>query len=222
MNLLNDIAKKIQAKTTVAPVTALTCIVVYTDASVDQANVSVGPTENQIAVADTYIDIIPAPADKQSRCVTYISIYNPNTATHNISVSVLTGGTNYIIFKAQLKTTERAEYNFNFGWAIYDKYGVKKKDKNITETANAATNVSVGVASTAIVAANTSRKGLVIQNSGSFDIFLGINTAAVLDKGIFLIKNGGTWVMDEFTFTTESVEGIVASNTTNITVQEFQ
>lgn len=89
-------------------------------------------------------------------------------------------------------------------------------------TANAATTVTCGATTTVLLAANASRKGLVIVNTGVKDIFIGIGASAVLNQGIYLVANGGTWVMDDYTFTTQAINGITTSSTSNISIQEFQ
>lgn len=88
-------------------------------------------------------------------------------------------------------------------------------------TGSAPNSASVSSASTVIVASNASRKGLSLINNGSRDCFIGIGTAALLNKGILLRANGGYWIMDRYTFTTQAINGIVTVSTTTILIQEF-
>jgi hypothetical protein len=86
----------------------------------------------------------------------------------------------------------------------------------------ASANVSCGATTTALVSANEQRKGLVITNTGSNPIYLGLGESAVVSKGIYLAASGGTWVMDAFTFTKGAINGITTTSTSNISIQEFE
>ena len=88
--------------------------------------------------------------------------------------------------------------------------------------ASAPANTLVLSSTDAVVAANNDRVGLVITNLSSGTVYLGLGgREAVLNKGIALTPNGGTWTMDEYTFNNQKVQGI--GNTTNsiVAVQEF-
>ena len=89
-------------------------------------------------------------------------------------------------------------------------------------TANAATSVTCAATTTVLIASNASRKGLVITNTGARNIFIGIGASAVLNQGIFLVQGGGSWVMDDYTFTTQAINGITTTSTSIIAIQEFQ
>ncbi len=84
----------------------------------------------------------------------------------------------------------------------------------------APTSVSVGVASGQVMAANPDRKGLVLINLSANRISFGLGVTAELDKGITLTQNG-TWVMDEYTFTTGVIHAIASGASSTLTVQEF-
>lgn len=91
----------------------------------------------------------------------------------------------------------------------------------IALTPSAATAVSVGVASTSLVAANASRKGLIVTNISANKISLNLlGGAAVLNTGITLFP-GWIWEMDEFSFTTNAIDAIASVAATVITIQEF-
>ena len=79
---------------------------------------------------------------------------------------------------------------------------------------------SVSGASGQIVAANASRKGLVIVNTttGNISLAFGAN-AAVLGSGITLYPNGA-WEMDEWTFSILAINAI-AADPGSVAVQEF-
>ena len=80
--------------------------------------------------------------------------------------------------------------------------------------------VSVGVASTQILATNAARKGAAIVNTSAARISLGLDAPAVLDSGITLFP-GGSFVMDEYTFTTGIINGIASAAASNAGAQEY-
>lgn len=89
------------------------------------------------------------------------------------------------------------------------------------QTPNSATNVSIGVASTSVLASNTSRTGAVFMNLSTATISFGLTGAAVLNSGVTLYP-GGVWTMDEFTFTTNAITAIAGTAASSLAVQEFQ
>jgi hypothetical protein len=89
-------------------------------------------------------------------------------------------------------------------------------------TALAPTVVSVGIISALAVAANASRKGLILINTSSNNISFGIGVnAAVLNSGITLTPNG-VWDMAEYDYVTSAINAIASGAASNLCVQEFQ
>jgi hypothetical protein len=88
-------------------------------------------------------------------------------------------------------------------------------------TSNSPSVVSVGVTSAQALAVNSSRKGLILTNTGSANISLGFGVAAVLNSGITLYP-GGTFSMDEYSFTTVAINAIASAASTNLGIQEWQ
>ena len=88
-------------------------------------------------------------------------------------------------------------------------------------TASSPTFATVGVASAEAVATNGSRTGLVLINTSANAISFGLGATAVLNSGITLNASGGTWVMDQFNFTTAAVNAIAGGASSNLAVQEF-
>lgn len=82
----------------------------------------------------------------------------------------------------------------------------------------AAANSSSGI----LVPANTERHGLVLVNISTSTVYLsfGLNTA-VLGSGITLLPSGGTWGMDDYTFSRENINGISHVDGSAVSVQEF-
>lgn len=88
-------------------------------------------------------------------------------------------------------------------------------------TANAPGQVSVGTGSTALVASNASRKGLIVTNVSAAIVSLAIGTTAVSGSGIVLYP-GGSWVMDQYSFATGAINAIATAGASLVSVQEFQ
>ena len=87
-------------------------------------------------------------------------------------------------------------------------------------TASSPTAATVGTSSGSAVASNANRKGLVLTNTSNNTISFGIGAAAVLNSGITLVP-GGTWVMDEYTFSTGTINAIASAVSSNLAIQEF-
>lgn len=89
-------------------------------------------------------------------------------------------------------------------------------------TASAPATASIGVTSTTVIVANTSRKGLVIQNTSSLaTISLNlVGGAAVLNSGVTLFPHD-TYYMDEWSFTTAQINAIASIAATPVSIQEF-
>lgn len=89
--------------------------------------------------------------------------------------------------------------------------------------ASAPTQTSVGVASAQLVAYNAQRVGLIVTNISTGTVYLGVgvSNAAVVGSGIVLTSNGGSWAMDEYTYTVEQINAIAHVAATSVAVQEF-
>lgn len=85
---------------------------------------------------------------------------------------------------------------------------------------NAPMNVTAGVASAVAVAFNANRKGMVVTNLSINKISIGLGVAAVVNSGIVLYP-GGVWVMDDYTFTLDSVSVIASAASSLVAIQEF-
>jgi hypothetical protein len=84
------------------------------------------------------------------------------------------------------------------------------------------TKVSVGNTTTTLVAANANRRSLILVNDSNEDIYVARGAAAVLNEGIRLNAGGGTYEHDskKSGAPVEAFNGICASGTKNMTVQE--
>ena len=88
-------------------------------------------------------------------------------------------------------------------------------------SAGAPTAVSVGVASTVVVERNAARRGLVLVNTSAARISLAFGGTAVLDSGITLYPNGGTFMMNEWSFSAVAVNAIASAPASNLAIEEF-
>ena len=88
-------------------------------------------------------------------------------------------------------------------------------------TGQAVGSTSVGTSTTEIVAANTNGAFILLANTGTTDVFIGIDVAATLDTGILVSKNGGSFVMDATALSTGAINGITSTGTSVVVFQEF-
>ncbi len=87
-------------------------------------------------------------------------------------------------------------------------------------TYSAPANKSIGSSTTEILAANTNRKYFCIVNDSNETIYLALGADAVMNKGIRLNANGGCFEAVGTNMTQQAIDGICASGTKNVTVQE--
>lgn len=82
------------------------------------------------------------------------------------------------------------------------------------------TTATVGVTSSQIVAFNSSRRGLIVINVSIHTISIGIGVVGVLNSGITLYP-GGVWNMDDYSYTTGSINAIASAAGSVVSIQEF-
>lgn len=88
-------------------------------------------------------------------------------------------------------------------------------------TGSSPTFATVGTSSAQVIAANSSRKGLVFVNTSANNISFGIGAnPAVAGSGITLTPNG-VWDADEYTYVTSAINAIATGAGSNLTIQEF-
>lgn len=78
----------------------------------------------------TDVNLVPAPAASTQRVVDFVSVYNADTVTATVTVKFDANGTEYVLFKATLATTERIEYTDAKGWQVYNNLGAVKTSIN--------------------------------------------------------------------------------------------
>ena len=87
-------------------------------------------------------------------------------------------------------------------------------------TAASPTFATVGTSSGTVLAANASRKGLVLVNTSINIIYLSFGVTAVVNSGITLTPYG-SFVMDELTLSTAQINGIASGASSNLAIQEY-
>ncbi len=96
---------------------------------------------------------------------------------------------------------------------------------SVTALVGASPNATVVTASSgAAVPSNGLRKGLTLVNlgaSGNVSLGIGTTNAAILNSGITLTNNGGSFSMDEFSFTTGAINAIAAASGARLAWQEW-
>lgn len=85
---------------------------------------------------------------------------------------------------------------------------------------------SADIASSTIIAlsalSDTMRVGLVITNLSTGTVYLTFGShVAIVGMGIPLLASGGSWSMDEYSFTPEAVQAISHANGSALAIQEF-
>ena len=99
--------------------------------------------------------------------------------------------------------------------AIYNQvkwFGIKPTVKTAQ---NGGSTVSVGVASTTILAANDGRTSFLIRNTGTVDVYISLSATAATTA--MLLEVGDILFCDDYT---GAVSGIVASGTGAVRVTE--
>ena len=81
--------------------------------------------------------------------------------------------------------------------------------------------VSVGVATTVVLAVDATRKGCYLTNTSTGYISLGFGANAVLYSGITLNPGGGAFWLDEYNFVTGAINAISSVAASNLGVQVY-
>lgn len=81
-------------------------------------------------------------------------------------------------------------------------------------------SVSIGIASTLVLAANSSRRYLFLVNDSDENIYVSLGSAAVLNTGILLTSQGGSLTLDTTTMWTGAVYAISLNGGKNLTICE--
>ena len=87
-------------------------------------------------------------------------------------------------------------------------------------TPSAPSNATVGTSS-ALASSNPSRTGFTAVNNSANWIYLAWGTTALVNCGIALGPNGGSFTMGPGTFTTDACYAIASGASSNLSIQEY-
>lgn len=91
-----------------------------------------------------------------------------------------------------------------------------------TATGSAPTQIDVDSTSKEIVAENYGRVGLVLVNLSDNTAYIAFGTnAAVVGSGIVVLPFGGSFAMNEYTYSKEAVNAISHADNSLLSIQEF-
>ncbi len=91
---------------------------------------------------------------------------------------------------------------------------------NVSTAGTGAGQTSVGATTTAILATNDNRHWASIVNDSDETIYLGLGTAAILNQGIRLNANGGSYNINAVNLFTGAINGISTSGSKVVTKVE--
>lgn len=195
-----------------------------TEADVTAANalkVDNSAVTQPISAAALPLPALAATSTKQSDGTQTTKIVNGAntaaiTAVGSILVASFESGDNFADMDGQLNIIK----SYNSDILLNQTNGTQKSGTKIPLTPSSPAAVSVGIASTLILAANASRRGARLVNTSNARISLAFGVPAVLNSGMTLFP-GGSFNMDEYDFNTSAINGIASAAASNIGAQEL-
>ena len=120
----------------------------------------------------TDVNLAVAPASSTQRVIDFISIYNNDTQNATVTIKLDANGTEYILFKTVLATTEKIEYQEGRGFAVFASTGAIKQSVN--QGANASTTGLTAVVLGSDVTNNNATANTIADVTGlSFSVTAG-------------------------------------------------
>ena len=205
------------------PVTAQYFRVVYTNGGGGQGAFRVQTILHRNNILTSIHNVGAALTTDRSAQLVRAVIAGETTAGGGSMVNVKVSPSGALTMEAEQATHDNLNANVNLqvGDSDVSTGNPVPVSSKVALTASSPTFDTVGVASAEAVASNGSRTGLVLINTSANTISLGLGAAAVMNRGITLNASGGTWVMDEYTFTTSAVNAIASAGSSNLAIQEF-
>jgi hypothetical protein len=127
MLILAQTTDTIEAVLAGSPVTQLPIVAMFRDITTSAYT----PGRSAITTSGTTpVIAVAAPAASTQRVIDFISIHNPNTANHTVTVRLDLNGTEFILCTVTLAQNERLTYNEGVGWQTYTTAGAIKSSLN--------------------------------------------------------------------------------------------
>lgn len=86
----------------------------------------------------TPVEVAPAPASSTQRIVDHVSVFNTDTTTKTVTISIFDGVTDFTVYSVALGANERVEYVEGAGFQTYNSAGAVKSiatgTANVTST----------------------------------------------------------------------------------------
>jgi hypothetical protein len=124
MLILSTTSDKIQVVLT-GSVTAnqLKCYAAYNDTT----TTSITPGRNVTLTNNTTaVDLVTSPASSTQRVVSYLSVYNTDTASSTVTINIVSSSTSYAVFVTTLAVGEKIEYQQGEGFRVLASDGTVK------------------------------------------------------------------------------------------------
>lgn len=105
----------------------LQCVCAYRDTTA--TDITPG---NQLTVSDntTQTSIVSSPASGTQRIIEYVSVFNTDTASAEVTISAYDGTNYFTLFKCTLAPGEKLEYQHGSGWQVFTTTGSLKQSLN--------------------------------------------------------------------------------------------
>ena len=81
----------------------------------------------------------------------------------------------------------------------------------MVHTGNAPSALAIGTASAQIFAQNFNRTGLLCEDTGTVSVSLSYGASAAVVGGGITIPAGGSWKMDDYSFSTQAINAIASA-----------
>jgi len=105
----------------------LKCFASYTDTT----TTSITPGRNALTTNNTTaVDMVSGPSSSTQRLVSYISVYNTDTASATVTINLYTTSTTYKLFTTTLAVGEKLEYQQGEGFKVFTSDGSYKETPN--------------------------------------------------------------------------------------------
>lgn len=117
------------------------------------------------------VNLVPAPAASTQRVVDFISVYNSDTATAQVTIKFDANGTEYTLWNGALATGEKVEYVEGVGFRVLAVNGLPKVQS--TQAAYVANNMNIVVLPNDVINNNAVANTIADVTGLSFSVIAG-------------------------------------------------